>query len=312
MSRNEDIDNAIWSDPDFEALGPNATLLYLWSFTNPRCGMAGLYKVSIRTMAESKVPAAEIVAALDELSEANFAFYEDQVLWVRARVKRLRTKGPSIAKSIANDIGTVRPDHPLRIRFLDTYSGESWLRTALRDTLGPNPYRTPPEGREITHNQDQSLTPSTPPRGVPGQGHCKGLTRTTTNDNGKRNPARKPDQHALPADFPAELEPAAQQALSILQGVYLERGGNEPTIRSVGLSLRRFPKRDHASVARDLEHWTLAGLGQSRPLKDVGRLYATFLERAPDGAPMRPGSAGGFRPQLVEDSAAFLTRRGAA
>jgi hypothetical protein len=36
MSRREDIDNAIWSDPDFEALEAGAKLLYLWSFTNQR------------------------------------------------------------------------------------------------------------------------------------------------------------------------------------------------------------------------------------------------------------------------------------
>ena len=36
------------------------------------------------TMSESKVPQREIPAILAELEEAGFAFYEDNVLWVRS------------------------------------------------------------------------------------------------------------------------------------------------------------------------------------------------------------------------------------
>jgi hypothetical protein len=46
MARREDFDNSLWSDPDFLALTPQARLLYIWSWTNPRCGMAGIYKLS--------------------------------------------------------------------------------------------------------------------------------------------------------------------------------------------------------------------------------------------------------------------------
>jgi hypothetical protein len=44
---DEDFDNALWSDPEFLALTPEARMTYIWSWTNPRCGMAGIYKVAL-------------------------------------------------------------------------------------------------------------------------------------------------------------------------------------------------------------------------------------------------------------------------
>jgi hypothetical protein len=131
VSRREDIDNAIWTDPDFEALSAEATLLYLWSWTNPRCGMAGIYKVSERAMTESKVMLEQVPAALDELAEAHFAFYEQQVLWVRSRVKHLRTQTPQIARSIAKDLAAISVEHPLRLMFLEVYGAVPWLSEQL-------------------------------------------------------------------------------------------------------------------------------------------------------------------------------------
>jgi hypothetical protein len=131
MSRREDIDNAIWSDPDFEALSANATLLYLWSFTNLRCGMAGLYKTSMRTMTESKVPLQDLPDTLAELEATSFAFYEDSVLWVRTRVKHLRSRSPQMARAVANDVLKITSAHPLRARFLEEYGSDPWLRDTL-------------------------------------------------------------------------------------------------------------------------------------------------------------------------------------
>jgi hypothetical protein len=131
MSRKEDIDNGIWSDPDFEALSLEATCLYLWSFTNPRCGMAGIYKVSHRAMTESKVPADRLDDALAELAQAGFCFYERGVLYVRTRAKHLRQKTEQIAKSIRSDVAKLPEDHPLRARFLADYSSAIWLRHYL-------------------------------------------------------------------------------------------------------------------------------------------------------------------------------------
>lgn len=148
MSRREDIDNGIWSDPDFENLTLEATVLYLWSWTNPRCGMAGLYKVSTRAMTESKVPSDRIDATLAELAEARFAFHESGVMFVRTRVKHMRQKTEQIAKSIRSDVVKIAPDHPMRIAWmaenalapwLVRFLGAGWERDAQQTLTGGSP-----------------------------------------------------------------------------------------------------------------------------------------------------------------------------
>ena len=153
MSRREDIDNAIWDDEDFVALTPPAKLVYLWSFTNPRCGMAGLYKVGPRAIAaDTNLTDDAVRDALTELADARFLFHEAGVLWVRARVKRLRSKGPGIAKAITADVNSISPDHPVRVRFLEEYGDCSWpggllpdLLADLQDGTLPGPSRDLPE-----------------------------------------------------------------------------------------------------------------------------------------------------------------------
>lgn len=107
-----------------------------------------------------------------------------------------------------------------------------------------------------------------------------------------RQPSKRVDQGALPASLPVHLHDTARQSLSVLLGVHLERGGDEPTLRGVGLAVARFPNRDHERVLRELEHWALAGTGQWKPVKDWARTFATFLDRAPAGAPVRVAANG--------------------
>jgi hypothetical protein len=97
------------------------------------------------------------------------------------------------------------------------------------------------------------------------------------------------DQSVLPAGLPEDQHSLAETVLGLLEGVHGERGGNTPTLRGVGLALLAFPERDHVGVARELEHWTLAGTGQRKPVKDLVRLYRTFLERSPDASPAHSG-----------------------
>lgn len=139
MSRREDIDNSIWSDGEFVALSPDAKLLYFWSFTNPACGMAGLYK---QPMGAAVFPTGltlkRIERAAAELADARFMFWVDGVIWVRSRVKHLRTKTEQIGKSIVFDVEKIAEGHPLRQGFLEEYAdhatfGEylSGMRNAL-------------------------------------------------------------------------------------------------------------------------------------------------------------------------------------
>lgn len=136
MSRREDIDNSIWSDPDFAALSPQAKLLYVWTFTNQRCGMAGIYKLPAGTAAfEIGMTNDQEAEAFAELEAGRFAFYQGGVLLVRARVKHLRTRGPNMVKSILSDVEKIAPIHPLRQMFVEEYAG-SWIADSLVETGG--------------------------------------------------------------------------------------------------------------------------------------------------------------------------------
>lgn len=148
MSRREDIDNSIWGDGDFVALSPDAKLLYIWSFTNPSCGMAGLYR---QPMGAAVFPTGltlrRVERAASELAAARFMFWEDGVIWVRARVKHLRTRTEQIAKSVATDVAKVSEGHPLRVQFLEEYADYGFLTdhlSGMRNAL--NLKRTSTEG----------------------------------------------------------------------------------------------------------------------------------------------------------------------
>ena len=144
VSRNEDFDNALWADPDISELDPLAKLLYIWSWTNPHCGMAGLYKIGPRRMSfDTGIDADEIPRILTALAECRLAFYEAEVMWVRARVRRIRSRSPQMARSIAKDVEKLRPEHPLRIRFLAEYASMPWLEEQLAILNDPADLQSP-------------------------------------------------------------------------------------------------------------------------------------------------------------------------
>jgi hypothetical protein len=139
VGRNEDFDNALWSQPEFEELSALASLFYIWSWTNPHCGMAGIYEVGRRTMTNSKVEAQDLDRVLAELDRGGWLYYRHGVLWVRARVKRLRRRTPQIAVAVAKDVVAITAGHPLRVAWLQRYDSESWLQNALSDAgLSPH------------------------------------------------------------------------------------------------------------------------------------------------------------------------------
>lgn len=186
MSRREDIDTAIWSDPDFLGFTPAAKLLYVWSFTNPRCGMSGLYKVVRQAIEmETGMGATRIHEALHELAEARFAYFDGRVLWVRSRIKHLRSKSPNIAKSIARDVEAIGA-HEYALALLDRYHAIDWLERdlgTLHKTLrNPSNPSNPSEGSQGKGRAGELVvlpdnnTPPNPPdggegkEGAPGEG----------------------------------------------------------------------------------------------------------------------------------------------
>lgn len=292
MGRREDIDTGIWSDPDFMDLSPVAKSVYLWSFTNQRIGMAGIYRVGRRAIElETGWIGDDLDAALTELEETRFAFYDGRVMFVRSRVKHLRTTSPSIAKSIEKDMAAVN-GHP----FADLWRAENrhldWLFAAHR--IPDTPLTPPPGGPD---------TPSTPPaggaEGVQGTGKGKegGPGETT------------PPADALPDDLPPERHALAAAVHERLARVAIaKRGARRPTLAAVGRVIADYPDHDHERIVGEFEHYWVHGDGAGTIRKDIALTYRRRLERlAPTARPQQPSG-----PRAGESLSDFAARMNAA
>lgn len=119
MALYENVKVSIWSD-DFADLSPEAKLIYLWSFTNPRCNMAGLYKVKPVAMAlETGIE--DLARPLAELELDRFVYYANPWIFIRSRIKHLHTSGEKIRKSILLAVLELPDGHPFIGLFIDEY-----------------------------------------------------------------------------------------------------------------------------------------------------------------------------------------------
>lgn len=296
MPRNEDFDNSFWSEPEVEELSANATLLYIWSWTNLRCGMAGVYRVSLRAMTESKVTVDEIPAALEELAAGRFAFYEESVLWVRARVKRLRTRTPQIAKSIANDLAKIAPEHPIRGQFLQAYADLPWLRDALGDLRPVNlnrgsgePHQTP---RDTGDYVNVTRTSTEVPRSGLRSGQLSGSSPSST------------EKVELPSEFPDELRPHLTAVYKVLRDLAGRHNAKEVAPLSLASVVMGRSRKPLVRAAYDCAaHWD----GTGRQLKDVVAAYRNWLDRTDTLAGYEQLTADGLPADAVRMPGASVT-----
>lgn len=139
-ARREDILNTFWEDEDVDELDNAAVLLYLWSFTNPLCGMSGIYRCRRRALADRRLTTRQLERALKQLADARFLYYADGWVWVRSRVKNLSAVNGNIARSIVNDIARLPAGHPFIEGFWNEYSADPRLRKAMSDGKVAKPH----------------------------------------------------------------------------------------------------------------------------------------------------------------------------
>lgn len=132
-ARREDILNTFWDDEDVDSLHNLSALLYLWSFTNPRCGMAGIYACRERAICEGRLTKAQLASALDELAESRFLYRIDGWLWVRSRVRHLSGIGTNVARSIHRDLCNLPDGHAFLAAFRTEYEGYGKLTKPLSE-----------------------------------------------------------------------------------------------------------------------------------------------------------------------------------
>jgi hypothetical protein len=303
MSRKEDVDTAIWGDEEFvDGLSPHAKLLYFWAFTNPLNGMAGLYKVPRSTMAaQTGLTGGEVEAALAELAERRFAFYEAGVMFVRARVKRLRQKSPQIAKSITGNLALISDRHPLKARWMEENRDHAFLAEEGHgwgiDTPSI-PHRGPMDDDGVEPNPDTPSMPHGDPiDGVKGKGTGRGKGKGGSGGDGDEPPD----------DFPEHLNPALTEVVTVLRRIAAARDANHVTVAATARALASYPRRPHRKAAEDLEHWLVHGTGRNAKVRDVVGYYRNQLERRwQDAAASPPGQTPGNGSRFV---AAINSRR---
>lgn len=176
MARREDIVNTIWDELDH--LSNDAVLLYVWSWTNPRCGMAGVYKVPQRRLLEGRLE--DPLPALSELVRDGKLRYEDGVLWNVARVKRLSHISEQIAKSIAKDLAEIDPSNPVYLEFVERYGSHPKLEGHLRVTRGSSEGRENPIAEPIRRGSPEGH-PTLPGRGR-GSGSGEGPSSSSSSE----------------------------------------------------------------------------------------------------------------------------------
>lgn len=179
MADIADIQVAIWSNPDFEALSNDAALLYVWSFSNPLINPAGIYRVSRSKLLDGRLDADALRRTLDELREAEFLMYStDSWLWVRSHVRNFRSPSPRTLTSIEQTLLKVGR-HEITAAFIAEYKARPVVKMpGLGATLNKLVAQGLAEGlQRVTkgsapHSQAEFPTPSGP--SVEGQGQGQG------------------------------------------------------------------------------------------------------------------------------------------
>lgn len=101
MAQFNSIHSNIWEDEKFLHLASSdPKLLFIYLFSNHRCPVSGIYKISLKTMSnETGIEACE--ATLQEVIDVGLVKYdfEKNVVWVRGKIKhdkswttKMRTK----------------------------------------------------------------------------------------------------------------------------------------------------------------------------------------------------------------------------
>jgi hypothetical protein len=102
------IDTELWTHPDFQELCPSAKLLYLYSWSNGHCTAAGIYRISLKTVAfETGLPLGDIPQLMAELVPMDVEWIEPpSVIWVKKFLKH-QSKSPKFLDAVVAALGQI-------------------------------------------------------------------------------------------------------------------------------------------------------------------------------------------------------------
>lgn len=119
------VECATYGDEAYVDLPTDARLLFIWSWTNERAAICGLYHASMRTMQKAiDAPLASVDrvnAALAQLADKPLVHYDEdnEVIWVVNRA-RYANRSPKVARAMQKEVEAC-PSSPLVGEFVDQY-----------------------------------------------------------------------------------------------------------------------------------------------------------------------------------------------
>ena len=79
----------LWTDPFIQGLSPEAKLLFIYLWTNKHCNQAGLYEITLKTMAfDTGLPLETFAERLKQLEPKVVWYPEQNLIWVKNFLKR--------------------------------------------------------------------------------------------------------------------------------------------------------------------------------------------------------------------------------
>lgn len=101
------FDDSYWGDPFVQELNKDAKLLFAYLWTNKRCNSAGLYEITLKTMAfETGLELEALPKLLDILSPKVKWIKESNIIWVKNFLKH-QPHSPLFLKSVADCLSNV-------------------------------------------------------------------------------------------------------------------------------------------------------------------------------------------------------------
>lgn len=116
-------------------LTPHGKLVYIWTWTNPLCNLAGIYEVHPGAIVDAtKLTERKVRLALDEIQQAGLIAYDGRLMWVKGRIGQLGSRNPNVAKAIRKDLSRLN-GHPFIRELREKYdpARHDWLRPAFAD-----------------------------------------------------------------------------------------------------------------------------------------------------------------------------------
>tara|TARA_Y100000310_G_scaffold166912_1_gene166612 strand:- start:4339 stop:5145 length:807 start_codon:yes stop_codon:yes gene_type:complete len=114
------FDDGFWGDSFVQTINRDAKLLFLYLWTNKRCNSAGLYEITLKTIAfETGIEIEELTDLLKMLSPKITWNSEQNIIWVRNFLKH-QPKSPQFLKSVVECIKHINCNG-LVTEYLDYY-----------------------------------------------------------------------------------------------------------------------------------------------------------------------------------------------